>query len=42
MTPEQFAAANANGDDGISEEEFEAHTQADFAAADRNGDGLLN
>jgi hypothetical protein len=42
MSPDQFAAANTNGDDGISAAEFTAATQADFAAADRDGDGVLN
>ena len=42
MTPEQFAAANTNGDDGLSLEEFQAQATADFAAADRDGDGKLN
>jgi Ca2+-binding EF-hand superfamily protein len=42
MTPEQYAAANTNGDDGISEAEFLSATQADFAAADLDSDGALN
>ena len=42
MTPEQFAAANTNGDDGLSQEEFAAAAAADFAAADQDGDGMLN
>ena len=42
MTPEQFAAANANGDDGLSEPEFVAAAQADFAGADLDKDGVLN
>ena len=35
MTPEQFAAANTNGDDGLSLEELQAQAAADFAAADK-------
>jgi hypothetical protein len=42
ITAEQFAAANANGDDGLSEQEFMAAVRGDFAAADRDGDGALN
>ena len=42
MSSEQFAAANINGDDGISQQEFDTATQKDFAAADRDGDGILN
>jgi hypothetical protein len=42
ITPEQFAAANANGDDGLSQQEFLTAVQADFAAADQDGDGRLN
>ena len=42
MTPEQFAAANTNGDDGVSKAEFEAATKADVAAADKDGDGALH
>ena len=42
MTPEQFAAANTNGDDGLSPEEFAAAAAADFAAADQDGNGTLN
>jgi hypothetical protein len=41
MSPDQFAAANTNGDDGISAAEFTAATPADFAAPDRDGDGVL-
>jgi Ca2+-binding EF-hand superfamily protein len=42
MTPEQFAAANTNGDDGLSQAEFVAAAQADFAKADVDQDGSLN
>ena len=42
LTPEQFAAANANGDDGLSLEELQAQAAADFAAADKDGDGKLD
>jgi Ca2+-binding EF-hand superfamily protein len=42
MSADQFAAANTNGDDGLSAAEFTAATQADFAAADRDGSGALN
>jgi hypothetical protein len=42
MSPEQFAAANSNGDDGISQGEFLSASQADFEAADRDGDGVLD
>lgn len=42
MSPEQFAAANANGDDGLSEAEFLAAAQADFAMADADGNGKLD
>jgi hypothetical protein len=42
MTPEQFAAANTNGDDGLSQAELAAATRADFAKADLDGDGALN
>ncbi len=42
MTPEQFAAANTNGDDGLSEGEFVTAAKADFAKADLDTDGTLN
>jgi len=42
MTPEQFSAANTNGDDGLSQEELTAAMAADFTAADRDGSGALN
>ena len=42
MSPEQFAAANTNGDDGLSEAEFVAAANADFAKADLDKDGKLN
>lgn len=42
MTPEQFTAANTNGDDGLSEAEFVAAAQADFAKADLDEDGALD
>jgi Ca2+-binding EF-hand superfamily protein len=42
MSPEQFAAANSNGDDGVSQAEFLAASQADFQTADQDGDGVLN
>jgi len=42
MTPEQFAAANVNGDDGLSESEFSTAARADFAKADLDSDGTLN
>lgn len=42
MTPEQFAAANANGDGGLSQAEFVAAAEADFAKADLDQDGKLN
>lgn len=42
LTPEQFAAANANGDDGLSEEEFLAAAKADFANADLDKNGALD
>ena len=42
MSPEQFAAANTNGDDGLSEAEFVAAANADFAKADLDKDGELN
>jgi hypothetical protein len=42
ISPEQFAAANANGDDGLSQQEFMAAVNADFQKADLDGDGALN
>ncbi len=42
LSPEQFAAANTNGDDGLSEAEFVAVAKADFARADLDKDGKLN
>jgi EF hand len=42
ITPEQFAAANSNGDDGLSQDEFLTAVRADFASADQDGDGALN
>lgn len=42
MTPEQFAAANTNGDGGLSEAEFIAAAKSDFAKADLDQDGKLN
>ena len=42
LTPEQFAAANTNGDDGLSLEEMQAQAAADFTAADKDGDGKLD
>jgi hypothetical protein len=42
ISPEHFAAANANGDDGLSQAEFLAVARADFAGADRDADGALN
>jgi hypothetical protein len=42
ITPEQFAAVNANGDDGLSQQEFLAAVRADFATADQDGNGVLN
>ena len=42
MTPEQFAAANTNGDDGLSQAEFLAAAKADFAQADKDQNGALN
>ena len=42
VTAEQFAAANANGDDGLSEGEFLAAAKADFAKADLDRDEKLN
>jgi hypothetical protein len=42
MSAEHFAAANANGDDGLSQAEFLSATQADFQTADQDGDGVLN
>lgn len=42
MSPEQFAAANTNGDDGLSRDEFVAAAEADFARADLDADGKLN
>lgn len=42
ITPEQFAAINANKDGGVSREEFTAQVLKDFAAADKDGNGVLN
>jgi Ca2+-binding EF-hand superfamily protein len=42
LSPEQFAAANTNGDDGLSEDEFVAVAKADFTKADLDQDGKLN
>jgi Ca2+-binding EF-hand superfamily protein len=42
LSPEQFAAANTNGDDGLSESEFVTATRADFATADVDEDGALD
>jgi len=42
VTPDQFVAANTNGDDGVSEVEFVTAAKADFTKADLNTDGTLN
>ena len=42
MPADLYASANANGDDGLSKDEYTAAAAADFAAADRDGDGILN
>ena len=42
LTPEQFAAANTNGDDGISQQEWQDQAAKDLAAADRDGNGKLD
>jgi hypothetical protein len=42
MPSELFNAANVNGDAGISPDEFMNQAQADFAAADRDGNGVLD
>lgn len=42
ISPEQFKAVNTNGDDGISREEFTSQVLKDFAAADKDGNGVLN
>lgn len=42
LTPEQFAAANTNGDDGISLQEWQDQAAKDLAAADRDGNGKLD
>jgi len=42
MTPEHFAAANTNGDDGLSQDEFLAMARSDFAAADQDANGALD
>jgi Ca2+-binding EF-hand superfamily protein len=42
MTPEQFAAANTDADDGLSEAEFLAAAKADFLRADLDQDGALD
>lgn len=42
ISPEQFAGANTNGDDGISQQEFMATVKADFEKADLDGNGMLD
>jgi hypothetical protein len=41
LTPEQFAAIDANRDDRASRNEFLRRVMSDFARADRGGDGQL-
>ena len=42
MSPEQYAAGNTNGDDGLSQDEFMAVAKSDFTGADLDGNGALN
>jgi hypothetical protein len=42
MAPEQFQAADIDNNGGISRDEFASQAQADFTAADLDGDGVLN
>ncbi|MFD1328322.1 EF-hand domain-containing protein [Mycoplana ramosa] len=41
LTADQFAATDANSNGGITQTEFMNRVMADFAAADRSGDGKL-
>lgn len=41
LTADQFAATDANSNGVISQAEFMKRVMADFAAADRSGDGKL-
>jgi hypothetical protein len=42
LPSEMFDATNLNNDDGISQDEFMTQARQDFAAADRDGDGMLD
>ncbi|MBD9373975.1 EF-hand domain-containing protein [Rhizobium sp. ARZ01] len=41
LTPDQFAATDANSNGSINQTEFMNRVMADFAAADKSGDGKL-
>ncbi|MEM7076566.1 MAG: EF-hand domain-containing protein [Pseudomonadota bacterium] len=42
LTSDDFAIMDTNGDGRISKKEWAAQLNADFAAADRDGDGALD